>query len=134
LAKPAATRFDRLVAALQDPGCYPHPVHRIELLQNLISVVLLTGSLAYNIKPVDLGFLDFSTLWARRLLRAELRLNRRTAPALHRRRSITGARRAAIGGGGARSVRGEDAAPAEALDATGSGTLSAPHCCLAQSV
>jgi len=47
--------------------------------------VLLAGDYAYKIKkPVELGFLDFRTLAARkRYCDEELRLNRRTAPALY---------------------------------------------------
>lgn len=47
--------------------------------------MLLTGPYAYKIKkPVNLGFLDFSTLEKRRFYCAEeLRLNRRLAPALY---------------------------------------------------
>ncbi len=85
MADPAPAGFDRLLTALREPRCYPHPVHRVELLQTHISAVLLTGSLAYKIKkPVRLGFLDFSSLAARRhYCEEELRLNRRTAAALY---------------------------------------------------
>ncbi len=74
-----------LVAALRDPARYPHPVRRVELLQTHISWVLLTGSYAYKIKkPVNLGFLDFTTLAARRhFCEEELRLNRRLAPDIY---------------------------------------------------
>lgn len=77
--------LDRLIAALRDPARYPHAVERVELLQTHISCVLLAGDYAYKIKkPVNLGFLDFSTLAARRrYCEEELRLNRRTAPALY---------------------------------------------------
>ena len=68
-------------ALLTDPVCYDHPVGKVELVETHISWVLLTGNYAYKIKkPVDLGFLDFSTL-ARRQQDCvdELRLNRRLA-------------------------------------------------------
>ena len=85
MADPAPAGFDRLLTALRDPRCYPHEVHRVEVLQTHISAVLLTGSFAYKIKkPVRLGFLDFSSLAARRhYCEEELRLNRRTAPGLY---------------------------------------------------
>jgi uncharacterized protein len=72
----------RLIDALSRPAAYPHPVDRVEVLQTHISYVLLAGEYAYKIKkPVNLGFLDFSTLEARRrCCEEELRLNRRTAP------------------------------------------------------
>lgn len=68
-------------ALLSDPACYDHPVGKIELVETHISWVVLTGEYAYKIKkPVDLGFLDFSTLQRRRQdCFEELRLNRRLA-------------------------------------------------------
>ena len=74
-----------LIAALREPARYPHPVDRVELVETHISWVLLAGDYAYKLKkPLDLGFLDFSTLAARkRCCEEELRLNRRTAPALY---------------------------------------------------
>jgi len=76
---------DRLTAALSEPGCYPHPAGAIELIETHISWVFLAGDYAYKIKkPVDLGFLDFTSLAARRFYcEEELRLNRRTAPELY---------------------------------------------------
>jgi hypothetical protein len=55
------------------------------LLETHISWVLLTGDYAYKIKkPVNLGFLDFSTLGMRgHYCEEELRLNRRFAPDLY---------------------------------------------------
>ncbi|MDA8108439.1 MAG: AAA family ATPase [Betaproteobacteria bacterium] len=78
-------RQARLVAALADPGRYPHPVERVERLETHISWVLLAGDFAYKIKKaVDLGFLDFGSLEKRRhFCEDELRLNRRTAPQLY---------------------------------------------------
>ncbi|MBI5462321.1 MAG: AAA family ATPase [Gammaproteobacteria bacterium] len=76
----------RLIAALQrEPGRFPHPVQPVQLLETHISRVLLTGAYAYKFKkPVNLGFLDFSTLEQRRFYcHEELRLNRRLAPALY---------------------------------------------------
>ena len=74
-----------MIEALRDPTRYPHAVERVEVLETHISWVLLAGDYAYKVKkPVDLGFLDFSTLAARRFYcDEELRLNRRTAPRLY---------------------------------------------------
>jgi aminoglycoside phosphotransferase family enzyme/predicted kinase len=74
-----------LIAALRDPACYPHPAEAVESIETHISWVFLAGEYAYKVKkPVDLGFLDFSTLEARRFYcEEELRLNRRTAPELY---------------------------------------------------
>jgi aminoglycoside phosphotransferase family enzyme/predicted kinase len=74
-----------LICRLQDPGIYDHVVHDIVVVETHISWVILTGPYAYKIKkPVDLGFLDFSTLEKRHFYcREELRLNRRLAPHLY---------------------------------------------------
>ncbi|HXX13115.1 MAG TPA: AAA family ATPase [Burkholderiales bacterium] len=74
-----------LIRALLDPACYPHSVRKVEHIETHISDVLLTGAYAYKLKkPLDLGFLDFSTLEKRRLYcEEELRLNRRLAPDLY---------------------------------------------------
>lgn len=80
-------RADRptLAEALTEPECYPHPVEHVEKLETHISWVFLAGPYAYKVKkPVSLGFLDFSTLDARRACcEDELRLNRRFAPELY---------------------------------------------------
>lgn len=74
-----------LIAALQDPSRYPHPVDGFRVIETHISWVILTGPYAYKIKkPVDFGFLDFTTLEARRhFCEQELRLNQRLAPDLY---------------------------------------------------
>lgn len=74
-----------LIDALQNPALYPHPVDGFQLIETHISWVLLTGSYAYKVKkPVNFGFLDFSTREAREhFCREELRLNQRTAPDLY---------------------------------------------------
>ena len=73
---------DKIVQALHDSSCYPHPVGQVRHIETHISHVMLTGQFAYKIKkPLDLGFLDFSTLEKRRFCcEEELRLNRRLAP------------------------------------------------------
>lgn len=74
-----------MIKSLQQAGCYPHPVTDIELIETHISWVLLTGEYAYKIKkPLNLGFLDFSTLALRQhCCDEELRLNRRFAPDIY---------------------------------------------------
>lgn len=71
----------KLIRGLMSSIAYPHPVAGIRLIETHISWVLLTGKYAYKIKkPVDFGFLDFSTLEKRRhYCHEELRLNRRLA-------------------------------------------------------
>ncbi len=72
----------KLLQALQNPSIYDHPVQEFQIIETHISWVLLTGPIAYKIKkPVNLGFVDFSTLERRRYFCGEeLRLNRRLAP------------------------------------------------------
>lgn len=64
------------------PEAYTHPVGRLELLETHISWVVLTGDWAYKLKkPVNFGFLDYSSLERRRnFCHEEIRLNRRLAP------------------------------------------------------
>lgn len=77
--------YPPLIHALCNAGFYPHPVESIRIIETHISWVLLTGQYAYKIKkPVNFGFLDFSTLEKRALYCAEeLRLNRRLAAELY---------------------------------------------------
>ncbi len=74
-----------LIQALQNPAVFDHPVTEFRLIQTHISWVLLTGEFAYKIKkPMNFGFLDFSTLDKRKFYCGEeLRLNSRTAPELY---------------------------------------------------
>jgi aminoglycoside phosphotransferase family enzyme/predicted kinase len=78
-------KTDDISALFLVPELYPHPVHSVEHIQTHISHVFLTGSHAYKIKkPLNLGFLDFSTLESRIFFcQEELRLNRRLAPELY---------------------------------------------------
>jgi uncharacterized protein len=75
----------QLIEALTDPAAYPVPVPHVEVRQTHISVVFLAGAHAYKVKkPVNLGFLDFSTLPKRRHFCAEeVRLNARLAPLVY---------------------------------------------------
>jgi hypothetical protein len=68
-----------LDAALRDPAIYPHPVEKIEVEETHISKVFLAGPFVYKVKkPVDFGFLDFSTLAKRRhWCEQEVQLNQR---------------------------------------------------------
>jgi aminoglycoside phosphotransferase family enzyme/predicted kinase len=74
---PAA--LPQLLIDLQRREAYDHPVDRVELVQTHISFVLLAGDYAYKLKkPLDLGFLDYTTLDRRRFMcEEEVRLNRR---------------------------------------------------------
>ncbi len=81
----ALETHETLVRNLMDPARYRHPVQCVRRIETHISSVLLTGEYAYKLKkPLDLGFLDFSTLERRRFCcEEELRLNRRLAPGIY---------------------------------------------------
>jgi aminoglycoside phosphotransferase family enzyme len=68
-----------LIQALLDPEIYPKIPQRVELVQTQISYVFLAGEYVYKVKkPVDMGFLDYSTLEKRlNLSRKEVELNQR---------------------------------------------------------
>lgn len=73
------------VLKMQNPAVYDHPVSNIKLIETHISWVLLTGDYAYKIKkPVNFGFLDFSSLEKRRqFCEQEVLLNKRLAPGIY---------------------------------------------------
>lgn len=75
----------QLVSALRDPRFYDPPAARVEFLQTHVSSLFLTGERVYKLKkPVNFGFLDFSTLALRELYcRREVELNRRLAPTVY---------------------------------------------------
>lgn len=80
-----STGESRLIDSLRSPSAYPHRPDHVEVVETHISWVLLAGDRAYKLKkPVDLGFVDFSTLERRKhFCEEETRLNRRLAPELY---------------------------------------------------
>ena len=64
---------------------FPRPAGDVQCIETHISWVVLAGDYAYKFKkPLDLGFLDYSTLALRKqACDDELRLNRRTAPEIY---------------------------------------------------
>jgi aminoglycoside phosphotransferase family enzyme/predicted kinase len=77
--------LDPLIRGLLRPQAYPHPVDGVEHIETHISHVLLAGDYAYKVKkPINLGFLDFSTLERRKFFcEEEIRLNGRLAPQIY---------------------------------------------------
>ncbi len=71
--------------AMMNPLFYPHPVDKVELVQTHISWVFLAGAYVYKIKkPVNFGFLDFTSLEKRReFCNKELSLNQRLCPDIY---------------------------------------------------
>jgi aminoglycoside phosphotransferase family enzyme len=70
------------VEALLEPQAFPHRPQRIELVQTQMSLIYLTGEYVYKVKkPVNLGYLDYTTLEKRHFFCCqELELNRRLCP------------------------------------------------------
>jgi uncharacterized protein len=76
---------EKLIHSLLSPSCYPHETGKLGVIETHISWVILTGAFVYKIKkPVNFGFLDFSTLAKRKhFCEEELRLNSRFSNALY---------------------------------------------------
>ena len=74
-----------LVNNLLDPACYPHEVSELTLIETHIAWLITTGEYVYKIKkPVNFGFLDFTTLEQRKFFcEEELRLNQRMSTDLY---------------------------------------------------
>ncbi len=71
-----------MVQALLEPEAYPEATEGVELEQTQMSFVFLTDSYAYKIKkPVNLGYLDYTTLENRLFYcKKEVELNKRLCP------------------------------------------------------
>lgn len=74
-----------LIAGLLKSEAYRHAAAAPRLIETHISWVILAGDYAYKIKkPLDFGFLDFSSLDKRQhFCEEEIRLNRRLAPDIY---------------------------------------------------
>lgn len=87
-----------ILKSLMKPEAYPVPTRTVEMLQTHVSWIFLTETHAFKLKkPVNFGFLDFSTVDRRRFYcDEELRLNRRLCPDIYEavvelRETLTGA-------------------------------------------
>ncbi len=72
---------EKLIEALHKSEAYPEPTSNIKLVQTHISWVFIGDEFVYKLKkPVNFGFLDFSTLEKRKYYcQQEVELNRRLA-------------------------------------------------------
>ena len=77
--------FSNLLEALQSPEIYPEKPEKVELLQTHVSAIFIVGEHVYKVKkPVNFGFLDFTTLEKRKYFcREEVVLNRRLCPEVY---------------------------------------------------
>ena len=75
----------RLLKSLLMPDAYPEPTKSVRLLQTHVSFLFITDNYVYKIKkPVDLGFLNFTSIDRRRFYcNEEVRLNRRLCPEIY---------------------------------------------------
>ncbi|UCE97328.1 MAG: AAA family ATPase [Dehalococcoidia bacterium] len=73
------SNLPEMIQALIKPEAYPEPTEGIELEQTQMSFVFLTDNYAYKVKkPVNLGYLDYTTLEKRRhFCYREVELNKR---------------------------------------------------------
>ncbi len=74
-----------ILQSLGNPAAYPVQTRTVQLIQTHISWLFLTDTHVFKLKkPVNFGFLDFSTLDLRRFYCfEELRLNRRLCPDIY---------------------------------------------------
>jgi len=77
--------MDEMIRHLQEPEALPDPTGTVALVQTHISVVLVADAFVYKIKkPVDFGFLNFSTLERRKYFcEREVELNSRLSRDLY---------------------------------------------------
>ena len=77
--KGESNHLNRLLRFLEQPFSYPHQPDKVEHVQTHISHVFLVSPFVYKFKkPVDFGFLDYSTLAKRKkFCHREVELNRR---------------------------------------------------------
>ena len=74
-----------IIAGLENPSAYNHPTASIQRIITGVSVVFLTGEVAYKFnKPLNLGFLDFSSLEKRKdQCEKEVKYNSLISPELY---------------------------------------------------
>ncbi len=75
----------RLISFLESPAVYPHGALEIQSIQTHISWVFIASPFVFKVKkPVNFGFLDFSSLEKRRhFCQREVELNRRLCPKVY---------------------------------------------------
>jgi aminoglycoside phosphotransferase family enzyme len=78
-------QISSLREALLNPEIYPDHPRTIKFIETHISLLFLTGNHVYKVKkPVDFGFLDFTSLEKRKYFcEQEVKLNRRLSPDIY---------------------------------------------------
>jgi len=79
------TKLPEMVQALLKPEAYPEPTEKVAMEQTQMSFVFLTDDYVYKVKkPVNLGYLDYTTLEKRKFYcHKEVELNRRLCPDIY---------------------------------------------------
>jgi aminoglycoside phosphotransferase family enzyme/predicted kinase len=82
---PSSAITPHILESLRNPSAYPVQTRAVELIQTHVSWLFLTDTRVFKLKkPVNFGFLDFSTLELRCFYcHEELRLNRRLCPDIY---------------------------------------------------
>ena len=77
-----SSQCDQLLEFLKSHSSYPHRPMEVRLIETHISWVFIASPFVFKVKkPVNLGFLDFSSLEKRHhFCQRELELNRRLCP------------------------------------------------------
>jgi len=83
--QPTPRTQEQLVAFLELPASYLHHPAKVRVIQTHISWVFIASPFVFKVKkPVNLGFLDFSTLEKRHYFcQREIELNRRLCPEIY---------------------------------------------------
>ncbi len=76
------SELPEVIQALLSPEIYPDTTKQVSMMQTQMSFILLAGDYVYKVKkPVNLGYLDYSTLDKRLFYcQREVELNRRLCP------------------------------------------------------
>src|SRR6266566_1292542 len=76
---------ERLVSFFESPASYPHRPAEVRSLETHISWVFIASPFVFKLKkPVNLGFVDFSSLEKRHYFcQREVELNRRLCPDIY---------------------------------------------------
>ncbi len=79
------SELPELAQAMLDPAFYPERPSSVKMMQTQMSFIFIAGDYVYKLKkPVNLGYLDYSTLEQRRFFcEQEVNLNRRLSPEIY---------------------------------------------------
>jgi uncharacterized protein len=78
-------QLPEIAQAMLEPSFYPEKPDKVDLMQTQMSFIFIAGKYVYKLKkPVNLGYLDYSSLEKRRYFcEQEVELNRRLSPEVY---------------------------------------------------